>query len=470
MDADIGEREFQKRKAAVLEECKLAPQVFEGVAPRLEQFMRPFVAQLARREQVDHALTLVRGLLSDLEDKNVESIAYRFNQGRMPLQWFIGVSKWNDQPLRAELTRQVGRELGDPDGVLVFDPSAFPKSGRESVGVARQWCGRLGKVENCQVAVYLGYVSPHEHVLVDTRLYLPQEWTKDKARMKKAGVPQGTKHRTRHELALEMLDQHGALLPHRWIAGDDEMGRPYWFRRDLRQRGEQYLLAVPSNTLIRDLEVEPPAGCGQGRPPARPWVRADRWLAAQPASAWTTLDVRDGAKGPLIVECLKRRVAARTDEHQQAPDEILVAIRYKDRDNERVVKTDYYLSNGSAETPLLEFARVAKAEHRIEECIQRGKSEAGLGDYEVRNWTGWQHHQTLSLIATWFLVSETRRGKKIHPRDYAPADPAGRRANPPPRVPMRFAIAYRVRTASPTRTKRTGTPLPLEAMQTPSTT
>ncbi len=172
---------------------------------------------------------------------------------------------------------------------------------------------------------------------------------------------------------------------------------------------------VPSNTLIRDLEVEPPTNSERGRPPVRPWVRVDKWLVAQPASAWTPLNVRDGAQGPLLVERLKQRGAARTDRQQQASNEVPVAMRYKDRDNERVVKVDYYLSNGSAETPLLEFARVAKAEHRIEECIQRGKSEAGLADYEVRNWSGWHHHQTLSLIAAWFLLSETRRGKKWTP-------------------------------------------------------
>jgi SRSO17 transposase len=463
VDAKFQEREFQERTVAVLEECKLARQVFEDVGSRLEQFMDPFVNSLARKEQVGHALTFVRGLLSDVEHRNVESIAYRFGQDRMPLQWFVGVSKWDDQPLRGELTRQIACELGDSDGVLVFDPSAFPKSGRESVGVARQWCGRLGKVENCQVAVYLGYVSCHEHTLVDTRLYLPKEWTQDKARMKKAGVPKGTKYRTRHELALELLDQHGGNLPHRWITGDDEMGRPYWFRRDLQQRGEHYLLAVPSNTLIRDLEVEPPTGSGTGRPPNRPWVRVDQWLAAQPATAWSRIDVRDGAKGPLIVESLKRRVAARTDKQQQAPDEVLIVIRYKDRDDQRVVKTDYYFSNARAETGLLEFARVAKAEHRIEECLQRCKSEAGLGDYEVRNWVGWHHHQTLSLIATWFLVSETRRGKKMDPCDHTPADPEGHLPNPAPHVQMRFAVTHRTRTRDALKTQRTSSTLSLEA-------
>lgn len=446
MEAGFKKHEFEARKAAILKECELSPDVFEEVTERLEQFMGPFVASLVRKEQTGHALTFVRGLLSDVRNRNVESIAYRFGQDRMPLQWFIGVSNWKDGPMREILKQQIARDLGDPEGVLVIDPSGFPKSGRESVGVARQWCGRLGKVDNCQVAVYLGYVSRHEHTLVDTRLYLPKEWTQDKARMKKAGVPKGTKYRTRHNLALELLDQHGATLKHRWVVGDDEMGRPTWFRLELQQRGEQYLLAVPSNTLIRDLEVEPPTGSGIGRPCVRPWVRVDKWLAAQPATAWTEVDVRDGAKGPLIVEILKRCVAARTDKRQQAPDEILVAIRYKDRDNQRVVKTDYYLSNASRETPLLEFARVAKAEHRIEECLQRCKSETGLGDYEVRNWVGWQHHQTLSLIATWFLVSETRRGKKMDPSNHAPANPRRHIGNPPPSQRMRYAMAHSTRT------------------------
>jgi len=462
MEAGIQEREFQARKAAVLKECELAPQVLEEISPRLEKFMEPFVESLVRQEQVGHAKTFVRGLLSDLEHRNVESIAYRFGQERMPLQWFIGVSKWDDQPLRGELAQQVARDLGDPGGVLVFDPSSFPKSGRESVGVARQWCGRLGKVENCQVGVYLGYVSSQEHVLVDTRLYLPKEWTQDKARLKKAGVPAGTKYRTRHELALEMLDEHGAQLPHQWITGDDEMGRPYWFRRDLRERGEQYLLAVPCNTLIRDLEVEPPPATSRGRHPGRPWGRVDKWLAAQPATAWTTLDVRDGTKGPLLVEILKRRVAARTDQQKQAPDEMLVALRYKDRDNERVVKTDYYLSHAHGETSLGEFARVAKAEHRIEECLRRCKSEGGLADYEVRNWVGWQHHQTLALIATWFLVSETLRGKKIHPCHHATADSGRHRANPAPREFMRLPLTYRTGTRDTVETQRACPTLPLE--------
>ena len=134
------------------------------------------------------------------------------------------------------------------------------------------------------------------------------------------------------------------------------------------------------------------------------------------------MDVRDGAKGPLVVDIIKRRVASRTHRRQEGEEELLVVVRYRERDNHRVVKMDYYLSNAAPDTPLWQCAKVAKAEHRIEECLQRSKSEAGLADYEVRHWTGWHHHQTLSLLATWFLERETHRGKKMDPSHNVPPD------------------------------------------------
>ena len=406
----------------------------------------------------------MQGLLSDLEHKNAESIAYRFGQQRMPLQWFLGTSGWNDEPLRDELVHQVGDQLGEEDGVIVFDPSAFPKSGTESVGVARQWCGRLGKIENCQVGIYMGYVSSREHALVDMRLYLTQEWTKDRQRCRKAGIPTSVRHRTRHRLCLDMLEQHGDRLPHRWICGDDEMGRPYWFRRRLCKLNERYLLAVPSNTLIRDIEAEPPKYSGRGRPSARPWTRVDKWIAALADDDWSTVDVRDGEKGPLVVEIVKRPVVGRTDKRQEGHEEVLVVIRYKDRDDQRVVKTDYYLSNAGVDTQLAEFARAAKAEHRIEECIQRSKSEAGLADYEVRTWRGWHHHQTLSLIATWFLVTEARREKKMDPGDHRSSNPRGDLPSPAKALRMRYSLAPSKRMQTTPSTERTCPPLSLETV------
>jgi SRSO17 transposase len=417
------EARYAARKSQLLDECQVAPEIFEQVMPRLEAFMQPFVSTFQGQAATQHVHTYVCGLLSNVERKNVESIASRFGQSRLPLQDFMGCDTWDDAPLREELQGQIRRHLGQGDGVLVFDPSGFPKSGRESVGVARQWCGRLGKVDNCQVAIYLGYVSRKGHTLVDTRLYLPKEWTKETARLDKAGVPKTARaYRTRHQLVLEMLADHSAALPHQWMAGDDEMGRPSWFRRRLATLHERYLLAVPSNTSIRDLETSLPEYGGQGRRPTRPWHSVQAWSQAVDASAWQRIDVRDGAKGPLVVEIVKRRVVSRNHRRQPGDEELLAVIRYRDRDQDKVVKIDYYLSNADPETPLRELARVAKAEHRIEECLQRGKSEAGLADYEVRHWTGWQHHQTLSLLATWFLVRETERGKKMDPCAHPAAD------------------------------------------------
>src|SRR5712691_9341499 len=220
------------------------------------------------------------------------------------------------------------------------------------------------------------------------------------------------------------------------------MGRPYWFRRRLAAWGERYMLAVPSNTLIRDLETAPPEASGRGRPPTRHWQRVELWSQALSADAWRRVDVRDGSKGPLVVDVVKRRVVSRTHRRQQGHEEMLVVMRYRDRDNQQVVKVDYYLSNAEPETPLWEFARVAKAEHRIEECLQRSKSEAGLADYEVRHWTGWQHHQTLSFLATWFLVRETERGKKMDPGDDLPTDSPGHRHDLARGVSVRHDVAY----------------------------
>ena len=435
--------EYAIRKRQLLEECQVAPEIFQQVMPRLATFLAPFVAPFCRQEPAEHAQTYVCGLLSNVTRKNIESIAYRFGHDRLPLQRFIGWAEWDDALLRQELTRQVAEQLGHADGVLVFDPSAFAKSGAESVGVARQWCGRLGHVDHCQVALSLGYISATEHSLVDMRLYLPKEWTNDKARLDKAGVPKASRaYRTRHQLALEMLQERGATLPHGWIAGDDEMGRPYWFRRRLAHLAERYMLAVPSTTLIRDQEVDPPASRGRSRRPKRPWQRVDQWSATLPADAWTTIDVRDGAKGPLVVDLVKRRVLARTPQRQEGHAEMVVVSRYRERDSHKVVKVDFYLSNAVPETPLASFARVAKGEHRIEECLQRSKSEAGLADYEVRNWTGWHHHQTLSLLATWFLVTETHRGKKMAPGDDLAPDARGHRLALAHRVSVRDETAY----------------------------
>jgi SRSO17 transposase len=416
------ERRFEVRFQEIMNEARVSPETFRGIVERLDAFVEPFAACLQRVEQRDHAKHYVVGLCSGLDRKNMEMIAYLHDQDRQPLQKFIGQVEWDHRPLIGELVRQVGAELGETDGVLVFDPSGFPKQGRYSVGVARQWCGRLGKIDNCQVGVYMGYVTRKEHALVDFRLFIPAEWSRDKMRRKKCGVPKGTKHRTRHELVLEMLHEHGAALPHAWIAGDDELGRPAEFRENLRQRGEIYLLAVPANTLVRDLDAAPLPSTGRRCPRKVPYVQASKWAAGQPQKAWTSIDVRDGEKGPIVVQVLKRRVQTKLRK-RNGPEETLVAFREVQGDGS--IKHDYALSNAPAETSKAEFARVLCAEHRIEECLKRAKSEAGLADYEVRTWEGWHHHQTLSLLASWFLTREKMLGGKKITEPQCSSSPSG---------------------------------------------
>ena len=407
------ERRYDVRREELVAAAQFDPDLLRGLLPRLGSFLQPFAEHLPRREQRENAQGYVEGLLSGLRRKNAESIAYHHDQELQALQKFLGQTLWDPRPLFAELARQVGRELGEPDAVIVFDPSAFPKHGAASVGVQRQWCGRLGKVENCQVGVYLAYVARTDHALVDVRLYLPETWATDKARRKRAGVPKVVRFQTRHALALKMLDENGPVLPHAWVAGDDEMGRSSGFRQSLRDRNEQYLLAVPSNTLVRDRGATPPPYGGHGRRPAVPFARADRWRAALAENAWTDVDVRDSEKGPLVVQVATARVQAKTDRRRVGPEETLVVIRAAQSDG--TWKVDYYLSNALPGTGVPDFARVTKAAHRVEECLKRAKGEAGLADYQVRTWAGWHHHQALSLIATWFLAGEARRGKKGDP-------------------------------------------------------
>lgn len=307
-------------------------------------------------------------------------------------------------------------------------------------------------------------MSSREHALVDFRLYLPKEWAHRKKRRQKAGVPTAVRFRTRHELILEMLDERGPLLPHSWISGDDELGRCSWFRQELRTRGECYLLAVPSNTSVRDLTAPEPAYAGHGRRPRVPFQRADRWCAALPKTAWQPLEVRDGEKGPVAAQVAWTLVQARTQGRVSEVAEVLVVFR--ERQGDGTWKHDYLLANALLSTPLAEYARVFKAQHRVEECLKRAKGEAGLADYQVRTWAGWHQHQTLSLLATWFLTQETRRGKNPDACADGPTSALADRRDPEPGVEESKSDASPPHDAAPFATQRGSATLPLATTQT----
>jgi SRSO17 transposase len=213
----------------MLDQSQVSAEILRGLLTRLEKFVEPFAETLPGPDYRRHAAEYVTGLMSRLERKTGAGIAYLHDQKRQAIQKFIGEVPWDHQPMLRTLARQVGQELGEPDGVIVFDPSGFPKKGTKSVGVAKQWCGRLGKIENCQVGVYMAYVTRKEHAIVNVRLYLDDEWAKRRRRRKEAGVPNDIEFRTRHQLALDMLEECGGMLPHTWIAGDDRWVVPLVF-------------------------------------------------------------------------------------------------------------------------------------------------------------------------------------------------------------------------------------------------
>jgi SRSO17 transposase len=296
------------------------------------------------------------------------------------------------------MQKHVVEELGDSEGVLVIDGSGFPKKGDDSVGVARQWCGRLGKVDNCQIGVFVGYSAAMGCALLDAELYLPREWTDDDARREKTHVPTDVSFRTSWQLADGMLQQVGSRVPHAWITGDDEFGRPSQFRDRLAARGEKYLLEVPCNTVVR-------------RPAHWPGRRA-KWCSVAerrdrlPADRWERITVRDGEKGPIEVFAYCTRVETKRRGGRPG-DEILLIMQSLDR-----TESWYFLAPKYAPVDTAALVRVAAHRHRIEELFATGKGDAGLDHYEVRSWIGWHHHMTLSMLALCFLVLERRRLKK----------------------------------------------------------
>jgi SRSO17 transposase len=397
----------------LLADAEVSAAAVRGCGQRLVQFLRRYLPRFYRQEHRELAEVVVQGKLSKLERKTSEPIAYLADRERKPVQHFVGAGAWDDEAVMAEVRGHVAAALGDPEGVLVLDPSAFPKKGTASCGVARQWCGRLGKVENCQVGVFLAYVTARGYAPLDRRLYLPPEWAADKKRRKKCHVPKEVAFQEAWRIGLDLLDRSGPDVPFAWVAGDDEFGRASAFRAHLRGRKLRYVLDVPCNTLIRDLDEAPAPG--RRRPP---WRRVDAWAQAQPAARWRRVELGAGARGPKVVRALEAWVQTKDEDGHVGPRERLLVIRTVDREPQAW----YVLSNAPAAVPLAEPVAAHARRHGIEQVLQAGKGEVGLAHYEVRSWVGWHHHMTLSLLALWFLILEKGRLGKKNPGADGAAD------------------------------------------------
>ena len=426
---------WAQRREELLSDCIVSPDVFNPMVDHLRDFVVPYQRALEAEVGGRHVHLYLQGLLSHVDRKNAEQIATLVDVDRQVLQDFIGTAPWDHRPLITVLVGEVAERLGEPDGIIAFDPSSFPKRGTHSVGVKRQWCGHRGKVDTCQVGVFMGYVSRQDHALLDFRLSLPAEWTRDERRRQACHVPPEVRYQTRQEQCVEMLDAWGEQVPHGWVTGDDELGRHAQFRHQLRERGERYVLGVPCTTTMRDLEAPLPAYAGRGRRPKAPWQSVTAWRQSLPGQAWTHLTVRDGEKGPVEIELVRRRVQTRIERKRTGPEECLVVTRrpltedwtLKSRasrdatDQDTRYRYQYYLTptagcaGAFTEPSLGELARVIKAGACIETSFKRGKDEVGMDEYQVRTWEGWHHHMALSLLAVWFLIGETHQGQQVTP-------------------------------------------------------
>jgi SRSO17 transposase len=382
---------------ALLADAEVSAVAVAGCRRRLDAFLRRYLPRFYRVEQHELARVVLHGKLSALQRKTSEPIAYQAGRHRKPVQHFVGAGRWDDEAVMAELRLHVAEALAGPDAVLVLDPSAFAKSGADSCGVARQWCGRLGKVENCQVGVFLAYVSAAGQALVDRQLYLPEDWALDARRRQATHVPEGIAFQESWRIGLALIDRSAGDLPSGWVAGDDEFGRCSEFRARLRHRRRRYVLDVPCNTSLRDLSEAPAAG--RRRPP---WRRADEWARAQPRRLWRKVRLGAGSRGPKVVWAAEAWVQTKDEDGRVGPRERLVVIRTVDREP----RVWYTLSNAPAAVPLAKVVEVHSRRHGAEELFGAGKGEVGLGQYEVRSWVGWHHHVTLSLLALWFLHLE----------------------------------------------------------------
>jgi SRSO17 transposase len=383
----------------------------------LQIFHRQFQPLFQRREQREESWLYLCGQLSDLERKTIEPMVLKLvgpdlNAIRR-MQQFIGQGEWEAGTLIIYAQSLVSTWLGEDDGVVIMDGSGFPKEGRNSAGVAHQYCGHLGKIANCQEGVFLAYASRRGYAFLDERLYMPDEWFVDESRKrwKACRIPATLTFHTEPELGLEMisaLTQRG-VVPFRWVACDESYGKIPAFLEGIDALGKWYLAEMPSDTRVwlRTPPIEPPGPGVSGRPRIYPHVRRSaprpiemRALAMQlPRTAWHRRKIKEGSKGPIMVELAFVRV---TPVRDGLPGPRSWAIFRRPLGSQ--TETKFYLSNASKECSQQELTRMVGMRWPVETAFEEGKGEAGLDHFETRTWQGWHHHMLQSFLAHLFLM------------------------------------------------------------------
>jgi len=395
-----------------------------GQPPVINLAPRDVEALGERSEQRQWALTYLHGQLLDLERKSIEPMALSLPDGNVQaLQQFISLGAWDDRAVLKSHQQLVADTLGDAHtGVLIIDGCDFPKQGTHSVGVARQWCGALGKVANCQASVVACYASQRGYTLVDRQLYMPEKWFTPayQQRRENCGVPADLAFQTEPELAWTLIERLHTeqVLPFEWVIGDEHFGNNPVLLDRIAAAKLRYMMEVPHDTLVwqqRPATAVPPRSSKKGRPPQRARLlpeaptplRVDA-LASDGALRWQAYQIQEGAKGPLIALFACVRVVA-VREGLPGPDQWLVLRRSLGERPQ--LKT--YLSNAPASTSQATLVRKSGMRWPVEAAILECKSEVGMDHYEVRSWRGWHQHMTMSLLAHHFLVRQRcRLGEK----------------------------------------------------------
>jgi SRSO17 transposase len=397
-------------------ELNLAPRDVEGLLDELRVYHRAFSPLFQRKEQRLWSEKYLQGqMLMEVERKAIQPMARKVKGGRVQsMQQFIGQSPWDDGPILERHQRLVAETVGHPQGMLILDGCDFPKQGDDSVGVKRQWCGPLGKIANCQASVLACYASERGYTFVDKELYLPEDWftAAYQTRWKKCGIPAGTSFQTQPELAWRMIERLHArgVLEFQWVLFDEHFGQNTALLTHLDDAGLYYFAEVPHSTRAwgrRPKTHVPLAKSKHGRTPTRMRLapgqpkpqRVDAIAKTLRPKQWHRLTIKEGTKGPQVVEVAALR-AVMVDDELPGRTEWLVFRRGLEPDAELKV----FRCNAPKNTSRKTLARKTGQRWPIESTIAEGKGEVGLDHYEVRGWGGWHHHITMSFLAHHFLV------------------------------------------------------------------
>jgi SRSO17 transposase len=396
----------------------------KGFTNELKCFHEQFHDCFQRSESREHFFKYMAGQISPLERKSIEPIALAVENGNVrTMQRFISDAPWDDDRILAKYRSLVNDDLGSPDGVLIFDESSFVKKGQDSIGVAKQYCGTVGKVENCQVGVFAAYASENGYALVDKRLFIPEKWFNDEhnSRRKKCRLPEDTVFRTKPQLAKEILAaiHQENMLPFKYVLADSVYGVSPEFISAVEVLADKtYFVSVPKDTrcwLKQPMTIAKSYSWG-GK-------TRTKTILADPDSTplsvevlaqninnyfWYRRQVSEGAKGPIVYEFARRRVTLCADGLPQKTAWLLIRRTLGDNPT-----YSYFISNAASTTRMKTLVWLSGLRWAIEQCFEEAKSDLGMDHYEVRKFPGWHHHMLTCMLAHFFLWHlKIRMGKK----------------------------------------------------------